>query len=121
MHYSDSKKISIFIAKDIIGDFLYWPIWWYTVGAFKLLIICVNELKNQVATLGLTIWIGNLFTPMFGQYDFEGRIISFFIRLIQIILRSIVLLLWVAIMGLIFLTWLVTPVLVLYKIYSYFL
>jgi len=31
--------------------------------------------------VGLRVWLKNLFAPMFGQTDWQGRLISFFMRL----------------------------------------
>ena len=58
---------------------------------------------------------------MFGQYDWEGRIISFFMRLIQLIVRSILLLLWALFLSVLVLTWTLLPVYISYQVFDNFL
>ena len=41
--------------------------------------------------LAIKVWIKNIFVPMFGMHDWQSRIISFFMRVVQIIGRAIVL------------------------------
>ncbi len=106
-----------YIIVDLIGDILYWPIWWFTKGLVKTARLALGSVTSQEKQLGLTIWVKNIFTPMFGQYDIEGRIISFFARLIQIIVRSIILFIWTIIVVLLFILWLILPVIVAYEIY----
>jgi hypothetical protein len=55
---------------------------------------------------------------MFGQYDWQGRIISLFMRLFQIIIRSAALLIWLAVCGAIFLLWLALPVVMVWLVYQ---
>ena len=39
--------------------------------------------------MGVLLWLKNLFVPMFGQHDWQGRLVSFLIRLVQLIARGI--------------------------------
>ena len=105
-----------FVGVELIGDALYWPLWWYTEGLLNAGRFCLNEIVVQAERLGLTIWVANIFTPMFGQYDLEGRLISFFMRLVQIIIRGIALLVWAVVMLGLFLGWLLLPLLIAYQI-----
>ena len=65
-------------------------------------------------SLGLPLWIKNLFTPMFQQYDVMGRLISFFMRLVQIIGRIIAFLILDFLYSLLFLAWIVAPIVLIY-------
>ena len=107
-----------YVLIDLIGDILYWPAWWYSKGLLKAGLFCLNEIKDQEERMGLRIWTKNIFTPMFAQYDIEGRIISFFMRLIQIIFRSIFLAVWVAFMLILFIVWIILPFIVCYQLYG---
>lgn len=78
-----------FVALDLVGDALAFPVWWYTAGFLKFLGWLGVQARAQWHTIGLGVWLKNLFVPMFGQTDVWGRIISFFIRLGQIIGRGI--------------------------------
>ena len=98
------------IILKILGDILYFPIWWYSVGLARLLKNVWNFLSNQERSLGFSVWLKNIFVPMYGQRDWAGRLISFLVRLVQIFFRGIVLLIWL-IFSLIFIfIWLLGPV-----------
>lgn len=113
---SITKNEAKFIFLDLIGDFFYFPIWWYTVGFKKVILSCFQSIQDTEERLNLMIWIKNLFVPMFGEYDWQGRIISFFMRLAQIIFRSIFLLIW-SLLALSFLMfWLILPLFILSQI-----
>jgi hypothetical protein len=69
---------------------LYFPIWWYTTGLRKRYQGFWNSVKNWSRYLALKILITNLFRPMFGQYNWQGRIISFVMRVIQLLISLII-------------------------------
>lgn len=76
---------------DIIWDIVYFPIWWYSRGLFETLKWTGIKIVNLERTLGVDVWIINLFRPMYGQRDFAGKLISFFMRIVQIVFRGIIL------------------------------
>ncbi|KKR07856.1 MAG: hypothetical protein UT32_C0006G0003 [Parcubacteria group bacterium GW2011_GWC2_39_14] len=105
-----------FIFKDIVFDILSWPVWWYTSGAVNAIKKMGRVISQGNQELSLSVWTKNLFTPMFGQYDWQGRIISFFMRVFQIIFRSIVFVLWILIAFIGFIVWLALPIAIIYEI-----
>lgn len=109
-----------FILIELIGDIFYWPLWWYSKGLVKTGLFCLNEIKDQSERLALGVWLKNIFTPMFGQYDWEGRIISFFARLAQIIARVIILLIWSILVLAVFFAWIILPIYVFYQVIDNF-
>lgn len=98
-----------YAAVDVVGSFLYFPVWWYTKGAAKAAISCVRTVRGYARQFGVGVWLKNLFVPMFGQYDLAGRIISFFMRLAALIYYSFVLLALSLLMAAWFLAWLALP------------
>ncbi len=104
------------ITIEILGKIIYFPIWWYSVGLFKKARSLWFFLKYKEKNLGLFIWLKNIFVPMYGQRDFSGRIISFFIRFFQIIFRGLVLFFWL--LGVIFmlLAWIALPVFLVFAL-----
>ncbi|OGY46432.1 MAG: hypothetical protein A2744_03190 [Candidatus Buchananbacteria bacterium RIFCSPHIGHO2_01_FULL_44_11] len=110
-----------FILVDLIGDVLYWPLWWYSKGLAQAGRFCIQSFQEESERLAIHVWLKNIFTPMFGQYDWEGRIISFFMRLIQLIVRSILLLLWALFLSVLVLTWTLLPVYISYQVFDNFL
>lgn len=102
----------VIFQRLVIGsllDLAYFPIWWYTGGAKHALFWCLDLLKNGNARLAPGLWLKNIFVPMYGQYDWQGKIISFFMRLVQIIFRSILLLVWAVFCFALFLIWFIFP------------
>lgn len=101
-----------YLAVDIVGSFLYFPVWWFTAGAWRTGRYCVNKVRGQAQTFAIGVWLKNLFTPMYGLRDWQGRIISFFVRLLIVIWYSIILTLLSVLMLLCFLAWLAFPLFV---------
>jgi hypothetical protein len=97
-------------------DIIYFPLWWYTAGIRYMLSKVGALFKAGNAFLAPGLWLKNLFVPMFGQYDWQGRVVSFFMRLVQIIFRTAALAVWLACCFLFFLLWLALPLLVFYGI-----
>jgi hypothetical protein len=104
------------ILLEIVWDIIYFPIWWYTKGFIKNIIKAKNFLKNKEKTLALIVWIKNIHRPMYGQYDWTGIIISFFIRIFQIITKIIILLIWFILIIFLLLLWLTLPIFIIYEI-----
>lgn len=100
-----------YLAVDVVGSFLYFPVWWFTAGAWRMAKMCARTVRSQATSFGVAVWLKNLFTPMYGLRDIQGRIISFFMRLFIIIWYSVILLLMSVLMTAVFLAWLAVPVL----------
>ncbi len=101
---------------ESILDIFYFPIWWYTQGALHALKKCFKILKEGNASLAPGLWLVNLFVPMYGQFDIQGRIVSFMMRVVQIIARGFALLIWFGLCTVLFIIWLALPVVVFYGI-----
>lgn len=95
---------------DILLGILYFPVWWYGAG----LVFMLGWLKRSFTTanrwLNLSIWIKNLFVPMYGERGFSGRVISFFMRLVVLFGKSGAFLVWAfVILGIFFLYLIALP------------
>lgn len=97
------------IILDFVFKILYFPLWWYGPGTIKKIRKCYNFLKDKEESLGLFIWCKNILVPMYGQNDFAGRVISFFVRFFQILFRSIIMLFWLFFAFIKLLIWLFFP------------
>jgi len=104
------------IITELIIDILYFPLWWYSRGLLKLLIWLKKFLSNKQKFLALLVWIKNIHRPMYGQYDWQGMLISFFMRLFQIFIRSLIMLFWCVFVLIVLFFWLILPPLVIYEI-----
>ncbi len=99
---------------DFLFDIVYFPIWWYTNGLKRAVLYCAGlwQFANEYMAPGL--WLKNIFVPMFGQADWQGRVMSFFMRLMNVFFRGILLFVWTILVFLLFLVWLFIPVLVVW-------
>ncbi|MFH1413182.1 MAG: hypothetical protein ABIG10_04155 [bacterium] len=104
------------VLADIAKDLIYFPVWWYTKGAWKMLAWIKNFLHNMLKSLALLVWVKNLFVPMYGQRDIAGFFISFFMRLFQIIFRSLAFLFFVILSLIAIIIWLSLPIVLIYQI-----
>jgi hypothetical protein len=94
---------------DLAGSVAWFPVWWYTKGLQKVVTSSFAALRYRSQSYALTLWIRNFFVPMYGQYDWTGRLVSVFMRTVVIIGRSIALLVeaWVYLLGAVF--WVLLP------------
>ncbi|OGH60048.1 MAG: hypothetical protein A2725_00150 [Candidatus Magasanikbacteria bacterium RIFCSPHIGHO2_01_FULL_33_34] len=106
------------IAIDFLLHIVYFPVWWYTGGVKKAGLYCLDLLLAGNEYLAPDLWIRNIFVPMFGQTDWQGRLVSFFIRFVNIIFRVIGFILWTAVVIVVFALWLVWPIFVVYLIFA---
>ncbi len=102
------------ILWEALIDIFYFPLWWYAGGAKHALFWCAGLFKRGNQALGPGLWLKNIFVPMYGQFDWQGRLISFFIRLVNVLGRYFALVVWFAVVGFIFLLWLIFPGIVCY-------
>jgi len=100
---------SVQVLSRFLGSIIFFPIWWYSLGFIRFVSRIVSFWSNEQRSLGFSVWLKNIFVPMYGQNDFAGRTISFFIRLIQIIVRGIALLFWILVGLILMLAWLALP------------
>lgn len=106
------------ILAQIIWDFLYFPIWWYSLGFIKTGRGVLSFCRQQEASLNFLVWLKNIFVPMYGQYNLAGRLISFFVRLVQVIYRGILMLLIIILATLFLIFYLALPFLILLAIWK---
>ncbi|OGH78448.1 MAG: hypothetical protein A2469_03090 [Candidatus Magasanikbacteria bacterium RIFOXYC2_FULL_40_16] len=106
------------IALDFLLHIVYFPLWWYTGGLKKAGLYCFDLLLLGNDYLAPDVWVKNIFVPMFGQTDWQGRLVSIFIRFVNIILRTFAFILWTAVVLMIFAVWLAWPVFIVYLIFN---
>jgi len=108
---------SFLILKNLAFDFAYFPLWWYTRGFYGLVLGAIDFIIRKERSLSLLVWTRNLFVPMYGQHDVAGFLISFIVRLTQIIFRSFVMLFWLYLSLLAVLIWLALPFAAAYMVF----
>ncbi len=70
------------------------PLWWYGENLASLARTLLATLRTYGASLSLRVWVKNLFVPMYGLSDIQSRLISFVVRLVQILGRSFLFGIW---------------------------
>ncbi len=116
MNNSNSSTTSIVIA-DIFWNILFFPIWWYSIGLVEFLKKIKVFLSDKQKSLGLFVWIKNIFVPMYGQKDFQGVMISIVMRFIQIVFRFLAMVFWCLVSFVAVLAWLSFPILSVWGIF----
>lgn len=101
---------------DTIRSIVYFPVWWYSHGLKKRFLGFISGLGALSHNLGLKIMFKYLFKPMFGERSRSGRIISFFMRLILLFWRLFLFLLGAGGRLLLFVLWVVLPIIALWQI-----
>lgn len=99
-----------------LKEIFYFPIWWYTRGLFLLLIKIKNFLANREKAMALFVWIKNIFRPMYGQNDWVGVLVSFGVRVVEIFLKSLLMIFWIIVALLVLIVYLIAPIFVVYQI-----
>ena len=95
---------------EALVDLFYFPVWWYTGGVKYIAFKCLNLFKAGNRYLSPGVWLINIAVPMYGQYDWQGRIVSFFMRLVQVIARTAALTVWMLFCLFLLMVWLLWPV-----------
>ena len=99
---------------EFLLDIFYYPVWWYTGGLVYMVGAVGRVFSAGNSFLAPGLWLKNLFVPMFGQHDLQGRLVSFIIRLGNFLFRSFGLLLWSVIVLCLIVLWVFVPLFVLY-------
>lgn len=75
---------------DVIKDIILFPWWWYTTGLSRMWHRFLQLIFSWQYRIGLGIWVKNWLRPMYAQFDWQGRLISFVMRTIIIIWKTII-------------------------------
>ncbi|MBH41749.1 MAG: hypothetical protein CL685_03475 [Candidatus Magasanikbacteria bacterium] len=102
------------IFLDFLLHIVYFPVWWFTVGAKQTLFSCFHKIQQVNTSLAPGLWLKNMFVPMYGQTDFQGRLLSILMRFVNTVFRSIALLFSIFFILLFFVIWLVFPLFVVW-------
>lgn len=101
---------------DLVWGLVFFPLWWYSRGLLRMVKVCYGAITEERRTLAIAVWAKNLFVPMYGTRDIWGRLISFFIRAVQIIGRLLVLVIYTVLVVIVFFGYLILPVLIVWQI-----
>ncbi|MBI2482706.1 hypothetical protein HYV74_00845 [Candidatus Uhrbacteria bacterium] len=74
---------------SVLRDTCTAPIWWYTDGMRRMVAWARRAFLVLGQWVGLRFWASHLFSPMFGQTDWQGRGISFGVRVVVLLGRTL--------------------------------
>lgn len=110
LYFPHMQPVQSSPAADAIKAALRFPLWWYTAGVRYTAERLMASIRSYARSLAVLVWVRNWLTPMFGQYDWQSRLISFIVRSAQIVARGFVLCVWIALCALQFAVYLALPV-----------
>lgn len=105
-----------FIVSDLILNVLYFPVWWYTTGALRVLRLIGRELQSFTESFRLRTLFQFLWQPMFGLTDPWSRVISVGVRLGHFFVLSLFTLVYTIMLFALFLVWLLLPAFIVYNV-----
>lgn len=109
-----SKEQAIYAIRyllfDLVKEVLYFPVWWYSKGLLKASNFLIKQIKGGNERFAISILIRYWLKPMYGQQDWQGKIISFFIRTIHLAWRLVWMILWSIIIFIIYIIYILLPV-----------
>ncbi len=119
MDHNFLKQSIRFIGRDFIGELIFFPVWWYTLGLKKTLSSYVESVSRKERELAFFLWIRNFFRPMYGQKDWQGRFISLLFRVLILFWKAAWLILWVFVRFTVVFLWFVLPAYAIYRLIFY--
>ncbi|MEK7094607.1 MAG: hypothetical protein AAB886_00680 [Patescibacteria group bacterium] len=102
------EAMSLFF-RDFIGGVVGYPVWWYGKGLKGAALRLWRAHSSYRLSLGVSIWIKNIFVPMYGSNDIGGRIVSFLMRCVMIAIKLFVLAASSVIFAFLFLIYILLP------------
>ena len=94
---------------DLILEFLLdvvrFPWWWYSGGLRKVIDKCWRAFSATRARVALGVFAKYLFKPMYQDYTWQGRAISFFMRLFLLLVKLVRYVLAAAWYGVLVIVW----------------
>ncbi|TAK03605.1 hypothetical protein EPO34_00380 [Patescibacteria group bacterium] len=79
---------------DLIGGIVLFPVWWYTRGLMIAARGAMGAFASANRAIGFTVWLKNLFVPMYGETELSGKLVSFVVRLGVLAFRGVGVLAW---------------------------
>lgn len=111
-------SIGKLLVLDLAGSVVWFPVWWYTRGLQSLLNIVFRTISYRIREYSFVVWIRNFFVPMYGQYDWTGRLISVLMRFVVLVGRCIALLIEILLYTLGIAVWLLFPLITLLMVFQ---
>lgn len=110
---STTGRSITFILREIVGEVLYFPVWWYSQGLVLAWRRFIRQWLGIYDRVGLRYLIVNMGKPMYGDYSRSGKVISFFFRLLLVGWSLLALSVGGLVVFFIFVLWVISPLIVI--------
>lgn len=94
MAQSTAGLAAKYFLGDLVGGIVLFPVWWYTRGLLLAAKGAAGAFASADRTIGFSVWLKNLFVPMYGETELSGRLVSFGVRSAVLAFRGIGVLAW---------------------------
>lgn len=101
--------VTSYLLVDVVGSIFFFPVWWYTHGALGVARWLRRGLAYRWRGYAVTLWLRSFFVPMYGSYDWAGRLISVIMRTVVILARTGAFLIEAGVSFCFLLVWLAAP------------
>lgn len=105
-----------FLLFDVLLDALYTPVWWYTDGLSGMFRFFARNARYGANVIGIGLWVKSLFKPMYGERTWQGRIVSFVMRLIVLFWDSAIYLILLVMLTFVVFAWIFLPPLLVWQL-----
>jgi hypothetical protein len=102
---------------NMLWGIIYFPFWWYTRGLVFITAICGRFLSRQEKSLAIMLRIKNLNRPLYENQELLGMLASLWVRIFQIIWRSLIMLFWIIGILIFLYFWIMLPLAAAYGVY----
>jgi hypothetical protein len=108
---------TINLILEFLLDIVRFPWWWYSGGLKQVMAKCWRAFSATRARVALGVFAKYLFKPMYQDYTWQGRVISFFMRLFLLVVKLVRYILAAAWYALLVLAWILLLPLALLMIF----
>lgn len=74
--------------ESVVTDLLEFPLWWYTRGIRRFAQMFFSPVLFLAQYFALPVLVVNLGQPLYGDFTWKGRILSFFVRIGHLLVLS---------------------------------
>ena len=107
---SHVRAITNVLIGDLLGSVFRFPLWWYSEGLLGVVRWAARSLSYRFRGYAISLWVRNLFVPMYGTRDWAGRLISLVMRIVVILARSLAFMVEAIVYLSLILAWFFAPV-----------
>ncbi|MFA6428971.1 MAG: hypothetical protein WCV84_00545 [Patescibacteria group bacterium] len=106
------ESVTSYVLFELVGSVIRFPFWWYGEGLHDMIEWSREGLRYRWRSYGIALWVKHFFVPMYGAYDWPGRLISVLVRFVMIIARCFAIVVEAMVYAVLLFLWLFAPLFV---------